>query len=909
MSSRSNEDERRWSRLETLFDRAVDLPEPERDPFLTTECGDDQELLNEVKALLAANDTGGFRVQNLIRDVASQALAKTATSSNQIGQYELLSAIGNGGMGAVYLAERTDAEFEQRVAIKLLHKTMVTPELEARFRSERQILADLNHPNIAHLIDGGTTDDGVPYIVMEYVEGKPINQYCDDNQLGVPERLDLFRQVCSAIEMAHQNLIVHRDIKPNNILVARDGTPKLLDFGIAKSLTEMAEGDNLTQLGDRILTPNHASPEQVAGKPITTASDIYSLGVLLYELLCGVCPFDLNRCSPAEMERIITQMPAEPPSKILRMNPDDEVPMGRPRSRVPEAVAMDRGTTIDRLHKTLSGDLDNIALLALHKDRDRRYRSVGRLSEDVSRYLRGQPVAARADSWRYRAGKFIQRNRWTVVAATAFLVSIVAFSLVTSFQAVRLSNTAQNLANKNRSLEATQELLTNLLLAADPLESQDGSSLDILDVLDNAALRLTEGSIDLEPLDLAKLQETLGKVYYRLERTEDARDFLGRALAIRERIAGARSSEVVRSLVALGNLELDERNLDDAGEMLLRALDIARGLSDAPSEELAMSQAHAAIFYRLRDDREKAEALYRESVDTYEKLGPQFDEGRAAALRGLGLQLFLNKNYQLSIKATEQALAIDERIHGPKHTFVAIDLGNLALVFHALQDLERTKLLLERALEIHTSRLKLNPDLVATVGGSLRGLGRLYEDLGEFELAMHRHARSLVLMIDGVGENSFEAGKSRVGLARSLQGLGRTLEAERMFATALINYERAGTVNVRQWAELLQDYGEFLSEQRRYDEAQQMFTRAVRQFYADDADAVEGEGGNWQVATAMSERGAVNIALGRFDAARIDLERANEIFVKTNLPVNHPARVRARTRLESVGQLQRELLP
>jgi non-specific serine/threonine protein kinase/serine/threonine-protein kinase len=357
----------------------------------------------------------------------------------RVGPYRLIRELGRGGMGAVYLGVRDDDVFQKRVAVKVLKRGMDTESIVRRFRRERQILAGLEHPYIAGLLDGGTTSDGLPYFAMEYVEGQLIVDYCDARGLDTTERLQLFRQVCSAVQYAHQNLIVHRDIKPANVLVTADGTPRLLDFGIAKLLNPELAGHTLapTALGLQMMTPEYASPEQVRGEPVTTATDIYSLGVLLYELLTGRLPYRLTSRTPADIARVVCESTPERPSTAVTELGEPAVKPAETASEIrrAEMAATHRAIGTERLRRRLAGDLDNIVLKALSKEPGRRYASVDQFSEDIRRHLNGLPVIARKDTIGYRAAKFVNRNRGLVAAGTITLLALVAGIISTAWQA------------------------------------------------------------------------------------------------------------------------------------------------------------------------------------------------------------------------------------------------------------------------------------------------------------------------------------------------------------------------------------------------------------------------------------------------------------------------------------------
>lgn len=353
----------------------------------------------------------------------------------RIGPWRIVRLLGSGGMGAVYLAERADDSFRQQVAIKLVRNRLVDPETEKRLVGERQILASLNHSNIARLFDGGATLDGTPYLVMEYIDGVPINHYCDSRRLTINERLELFRAICSAVHYAHQNLVVHRDIKPTNILVTRDGTPKLLDFGIAKLLDDGgAATRGLTREGILMMTPENAAPEQVLEQTITTATDTYALGILLYQLLCGHPPYRLSGSATDVVDSICHGQPRLP-SEMVRVSWREPETRGREFGNLtPEIISRYRGTTTEKLRRRLKGDLDNIVMAALRKEPERRYRSASEFSEDLRLHQASLPVVARPDTWRYRSAKFLRRHVAGAAMSTVLVGLLIAFGIAMSVQ-------------------------------------------------------------------------------------------------------------------------------------------------------------------------------------------------------------------------------------------------------------------------------------------------------------------------------------------------------------------------------------------------------------------------------------------------------------------------------------------
>ena len=421
----------RWKEVRELFDTACDLDALERESFLSKACAGDIQLRAEVESILAGNE----RAPPFFDAPAAEAFPElfdveqvTTLVGRCIGPYRLIRFVVSGGMGAVYQATRADRQDDEKVAIKLIKRRVVTEDTLRRFRTERRALAMLDHPNIARLRDGGVTPDGLPYLVMEYVDGTPIDRFCDRCKLSTLERLRLFQTVSEAVQYAHHNLIVHRDLKPNNILVTTEGIPKLLDFGIAKVLDpdEDPHADIQTATGQRLMTPEYASPEQICGKSITTATDVYSLGVVLYELLTGHHPYRTKSCSPHEIERTICEQDPEKPSTAIGRV--EQVVTAGGSSRItltPELVSQTRDGQPDKLRRRLAGDLDAIVLMAMRKEPRHRYPSVEQFSQDIRRHLDGLPVIARKGTFRYRSAKFIRRNRAAVVATVVVAVSLL----------------------------------------------------------------------------------------------------------------------------------------------------------------------------------------------------------------------------------------------------------------------------------------------------------------------------------------------------------------------------------------------------------------------------------------------------------------------------------------------------
>ncbi len=541
----------RVRRLRELFDAVIDLPPDARRTALAQLAGGDAALRRELEEIIAASLTTASALQSP-GDAAAALIPAGAASlvGERLGPYVVTALIGMGGMGAVYAAVRADDQYQQRVAIKLMQRDIDSDVTLARFRRERQILATLNHPNIATLLDGGVTPDGRPFLVMEFVDGAPITAWCTVHRTPLRDRLALFRQVCDAVQHAHRNLIIHRDLKPGNILVTTDGRVKLLDFGIAKLLASVDTdpGDvplPLTRGGARAFTPEYASPEQIRGELLTTASDLYSLGVILFELLTDRRPHVVSSRALVDIERAVLDTPVPRPSSVVT-----DVTAGHLRDR-------GRG----RVRRRLRGDLDAIVLTALQGDARRRYASVEACSDDVRRYLAGQPVRAHRDWGGYRFRKFVQRNVVASVVSVALLVGLVAGAVVAMVQGHRA---------RAEQIQAQQvsAFLRGLLASVQPDNGR--RDVQVSEVLDSAARRIDD-QLSASPDVRAELETVIGESYQGLGRFDDAEPHLRRALQIDVVTKGGRSAQAVVDLTRLGELFLAKGELDSAQTMLQRA--------------------------------------------------------------------------------------------------------------------------------------------------------------------------------------------------------------------------------------------------------------------------------------------------------------------------------------------------
>ena len=614
-----------WHKIETVFQAALDVPTAERPAWLARQCGEDVELCREVQSLLAAEaEADNFLRTPHLAKVASHLIASVEDYLYQrIGPYKILREIGRGGMGIVYLASRDDDQYSKQVAIKLIKRGMDTDAVLQRFRHERQILANLEHPNIARLLDGGTNNDGLPYFVMEYIEGLPIDDYCDQHGLSTDERLRLFRQICAAVTYAHQNLVIHRDLKPINILVTDEGVPKLLDFGIAKVLRpSMEEAATATVAGLRVLTPEYASPEQMRGEKLTTSTDVYSLGVILYELLTGQRPYQLKEPTPEEWLRAMEGSEPAKPSKVS----SNEQANSRRQGGASGGEA--RPSSLIQSSKLLRGDLDNIILMALRKEPARRYKSVEQFSEDISRYLEGLPVFAHKDTLAYRASKFVRRNKVGVAAACLVFLTLVGGIVATIWQARKAREQAAlanaKSAEAQAALAKTEKInrfMQSIFLYANPEWFGRAGGRRDMSVLE--AMRDIENHIEEDFRDdpdlRADVYQQIGDSYRTQGLLDDAERNLRKALSLRLELYGEDHAKVAESMFILGGVRYQQSDFVEHERLLTTALKIQRRYPDEGNNLPYMMMDYASFLGGFKNDYAGALALDREALAEFRR--------------------------------------------------------------------------------------------------------------------------------------------------------------------------------------------------------------------------------------------------------------------------------------------------
>ena len=787
----------RWREVRDAFDRVVDLGREEQDRALEELAGRDADLAREVRALVAA----GARDARFLADPANAPASGDAADrrGERVGAWELLSPLGEGGMGRVYLARRADSSFEKLAAVKFVHAELLSPWLRERFAAERQALATLEHPGIARLLDGGESASGEPYLVLEYVEGRPLVADALARQLGLRARIELFLQVLEAVAYAHRHLVVHRDLKPGNILVTAEGEAKLLDFGIAKILDPSGSSGTATRTFLRALTPEYASPEQVRGEPISTASDVYSLGVVLYELLTGERPYRLTSRTPEEASRAVLEQEPRRPSTVGGPGVD-RPPLERCRLR---------------------GDLDTIVLKALAKDPARRYASVADFAGDLRRHLAGLPVLARPDRFAYRARKFVVRHRWAVAAAGLAAFSLLLGSGVALRQAAAARRAEAGARSEAETARRVSEFLVDLFKISEPGEAR-GNAVTARELLDRGA-RQVEEQLGAQPAVRARLLRAIGRAYgelglyepaslaleselaaevalYGPESAEtaatlsvlakaqmnraayaEARDSAGRALAIQERLHGPEDLATADTLSQLGIAHWYLGNLEDARRVLERSLSLRERLLGPQHGDLGGILNNVAILRAQQGDLAGARDLYERALALFERdLGPdhpnvartlnnlaivRLDAGDAAAARGMH----------------ERALAVRRRILAADHPEIAESLNNLGEALRGVGEREAARAALADALAIRERALGTEHPLV---GVTLLNLGLAQFDLGDAGAARTLLERSFRVLSGALGEDHYQVGYPLAALADVDRSAGDLVSSERRFRRA-----------------------------------------------------------------------------------------------------------------------------
>jgi eukaryotic-like serine/threonine-protein kinase len=783
----------RWSRIETLFHQAAEVDTALRDAFIEEACQGDLELRAELDSLLSSADQTLAALRGSVAAAAGGLLEGGPEGWTRIGAYRLIRTLGQGGMGTVYLGARDDDQYSRTVAIKVLRAGLShRPELQLLFRTERQILADFDHPNIARMLDGGITPDGSPYLVMEYVDGIPIDAFCLQCKLALDDRVRLFRTLCAAVEYAHRHLVIHRDIKPLNVLVTEDGSPKLLDFGIAKLIHPLPGNGAPTtaQDGERLLTPAYASPEQLLGKPVTTATDVYALGVLLFELLTGELPFAGARTETGTQTRAVSEDKPLKPSAVCLMT-----------HHLSAADA-----------RRMRGDLDCIILKALDKDPERRYASASPLLAELDRYFTGYAVEAVESTAPYRVGKFVRRHR----IGTA--LTMLAASLTVAF-VLSMAWFAQRATRGEALARREQEFLSSIFKAATP-EGSKGENITARQLLDQAAGRL-EPELASDPRLQAELTESIGQSYVALGLYDRAQPLLERALrlaaqsqgessplyaddlsnvatndrlqgryataeplfrhavTLNQALYGQRAFPFAHSLSNLGECLYWEDKNDEAEQILRRALAIERPLGDNLQDG---TRNYLALNLERKGAYPEAAALLREATDISGRLGGKESDDYLTSLHNFaGAQIDMGDLDGAAISERE-VLATRQKIWGHDHPDTAYPLNNLGWILLEQGRWQEAEPLLRENVEI-TRKVSTVPG--PRYAGALANLGRALEQKGDFAGAAADYDQALRILTDNERQESWNSAKILIYQSQLELDSGHPQDAIRLATRAL----------------------------------------------------------------------------------------------------------------------------
>jgi serine/threonine-protein kinase len=886
----------RWQRIEKILDTAFDLPPFERAAWVEEACAGDADLRARVLALLRADERASGVLDESADALARDLLGEVADAPSEpepagaplteIPPWRIVREIGEGGMGRVYLAERADGQFEQRVALKVVRPGRSSEAIRARFLQERQILAGLQHPNIAALVDGGVTGEGQPYFAMEFVEGLPITDYAREQRLSTAGRLDLFRDVCAAVAYAQQRLVVHRDLKPSNILVTVSGQVKLLDFGIAK-LLGTAEDEALTQAGGRLLTPEYAAPEQVRGEAVTTASDVYALGGVLYELLTGARP-----------RRAATG--------------------GQGRAPVTGSGAPARG---------IKGDLANIVGMAMADEPERRYATAGALGDDLRRFREGLPVVARAPSMAYRARKFVARNALAVGAALAVLLTLVGGLIATRLQAERAEQQAR------RAATATQ-FLAGLFQASDPDLAQ-GEDPPASEILARGLARI-EQELGDDPQLQAEMFATIGRIQEKRGAYAQAETLFTRALELHRGLRGAPRAFETQGLLDLGSALYWQSRYAEADSVFMLALELERRSRDPDERQIANALSNRASAMNNLGLYEEADPLYRESIAMDRRLHGENSLPVATDLGNYANYLGERGRHAEAESLLHEVLAI-RRTHLPAiHSDIAGVLHNLGFRMTQSGKLDSAEVTIRAAIDMRNA-LYGGPH--ARTASTIRMLGNLAQSRGRLDEADSLYLEALETSRAALGDVHLDVANCINDRAVVAFLRGDLESSRRRFSEALAVFEQLLPADHPNVITIKSSLGRLALETGDLDDAERVYRELLAQrlavfgsIHPRTGDAwigmgvIHGQRERWKLASAAMDS-AVRAYTGSYDERHLDVANANSYRAWTlgelqrydearalleaslarfaeELPETHPRRVDARLRLGRILTLQ-----
>ncbi|WP_445665699.1 tetratricopeptide repeat protein [Fodinibius sp. AD559] len=855
-------DEQRWQKIEQIVDTALTKDKSQREEYILEACEGDKSLQKNVTRLLESIEKSGDTNYLEDPDVHKELRVDLVESANhpsgkslvgkQIDQYKIKDLIGHGGMGSVYRAERAEDSYQHTVALKVMRVGMDTPANIARFKRERNILAKLNHPNIAHLHDGGITDSGLPYLVMEYVDGTPLYEYCDRQQLSISDRLDLFQSICHAVQHAHSNTVVHRDLKPSNILVTKDGTVKILDFGIAKLLEpENPEASFFeTRTGARMLTFGYAAPEQVEGEPVTTATDSYTLGIILFELLAGIHPFDLEDKNLTEIEQLIR--------KKTPLSPSDK--FGELPNKDQENIAKERNTSPSTLADTLKGDLDAIIMKALRKESQARYNTVEQFLEDLRRRKNNQPIIARKDTLQYKTTKFVKRHRKSLSVAAGFLLLIISFTVFYTWQITQERNRAQLEAEKAKQVSA---FLTDMFRASNP-HYNPKDTVSAATLLQRGEQRINQ--IKNQSKVQAQLLTVIGKARSELGNYERADSLLQRSLQLSKQQFGTNSIEYAQGLREYAVLNRKMGNFPVAESLHRESLTILRDQGEANRQMLAGTMNDLALVLRQKGDYQaadslfsqtmqiyianpsskpddiaqtannwagvlrelgklgKAEKYFRKALQEWQEIHDNIHPNLATAYNDLAVVLERQGRTKEADSLYHRALKMNRTIYDGPHRDIAQILSNIGLLYGRTGNHEKALDYMLEALNMRRDFLRADHPALAE---SLNNLARLYIEMDKYEKARPLLKEALAIDKEAHGPQHPYVAGDLANMARIEQNIGSTEKAISLLEQSLTIFQQTLPSNHRRIGSVRHELGNLYFQQGEWQQAELQLHKAL----------------------------------------------------------------------------------
>ncbi|MGE3473789.1 MAG: tetratricopeptide repeat protein [Vicinamibacterales bacterium] len=856
----------RWQRVQGLFHEVVDLPVGLRDSILDSVAIEDPALVRDVRAMVAEDQCEQPLLDGGLAPAAERLFSGTSgPPEGRFGRYQIHSVIGEGGMGVVYRAERPDLGLT--VAVKVLRDAWLSPARRVRFQSEQRTLAQLRHPGIAALHDADVLPDGTPWFAMEYVEGEGLSAHCHAQRPDVRRRLELFREICVAVQHAHEHLVVHRDLKPSNVMVTSEGAVKLLDFGIAKQLDDDGDAAERTRTGLRLMTPAYASPQQVRGEPAGIDTDVYSLGVILFELLSGTLPFDLSGCTQAEAERIILDV--EPPKPSVAA------------ARTPAARRLD-------VPRRAWGDLDVLCLAAMHKDPRRRYRTVQALIQDLDHFLDGEPLDARPDTLGYRTGKFVRRNRAPLAVAGAAVAGIVG---VVTFYTYRLAKARNAAVLEARRANRIQAFMLNLFDGGD-LEAGPAEDLRVSTLLERG-VREADG-LASEPVDQAELYQALGHIHQKLGHFDEADVLLQRARRARERLFGPEGAEAVHSLVALARLRTDQAQYDEADRFAGEALERARRSLDPDDPLVAAATEAQGRILQERGSYDEAVPVLEQAVRLHERGGESVE--LANSIHELANVHFYAGRYEESSRLNHRVLGMYARIVGEGHPHVGDTLVNLGAIEFERGDYPEAERLFRQGLAI----------IEAWYGGEHYRTAGCLTMLGRTLARLEKRQEASVALERALAGRVRTYGPNHPSVASVVNELGTIARLEKRFDQAEAHYRRMADIYRAVYGNkphylvgvALSNLGSVAHDRGRLDDADTLLQQAI------DTFTTTLPAGHVNIGIGRVKRGGTLIALGRVDEAERETTAGLEILSGQMKP-DAPWLQAARTSLSQIAEARR----